>query len=90
MTRRLMELYHEYTERLRNNAVAGSYQQRISNFLFVQMYVKIQLTSKIMLQVSPPDCTACTMKAGLLLRNDNAAQRKQGCLGDVGVLRDMN
>ena len=25
MTRRLMELYHEYTERLRNNAVAGRY-----------------------------------------------------------------
>ena len=32
MTRRLMELYHEYTERLRNNAVAGTLFKKVKNY----------------------------------------------------------
>ena len=73
MTRRLMELYHEYTERLRNNAVAGSYLDASSLWKCFEKS-KLQVCVMLALQVSQPDCTACMMKAGLLLRQCNAMQ----------------
>ena len=59
-----MELYHEYTERLRNNAVAGIL------FKIVKKYFALIKKDQIIVQVSLPACTAYTKSAGFLKKRN--------------------
>ena len=63
-----MELYHEYTERLRNNAVAGTLFKKVKNY-----FALIKKTNKdqIIVQVSLHACTAYTKSAGFLKNEMN-------------------
>ena len=51
MTRRLMELYHEYTERLRNNAVTGILFKIVNNEIFLYIQVRQICKKKIRFKV---------------------------------------